>query len=400
MKGAPTHEVLQRRANAALIAVFVIFLWMPTMDSFFHLDPTPSPNENRMPAAFPKFRADLQGIHDWFTGVNAYFSDHFGFRKRLVRWERRWKWQAFHDAHLAANAIIGNEGWLYFSDGRMVDDIRGTHLFSDAELEAWRILLTGRRDWLAQRGIRYLFVIPPDKHTIYPEHLPDWLAKSARPERRILQFTAYMRAHSDVPILDLRGALLDAKMRGTLYRQTDSHWNQLGGFAAAAEIARTVAGLGFPVAPAAPSAFAVVPAKLPLGDLARMFGEENRFPDRADLVFIPVKPLPPFQLRPDPSLLAKKWVPGTAPIVSENPAAQIRVVIFRDSFADACMPFLAHSFGRIVYLWQQNWDKRIIDVEKPDLVIDEMLERFVTSRDADGLRKKDEQPEVQSLADW
>jgi len=31
------------------------------MDSFLHLDPTPSPNENRMPAAFPKFRENLAG---------------------------------------------------------------------------------------------------------------------------------------------------------------------------------------------------------------------------------------------------------------------------------------------------------------------------------------------------
>src|SRR5471032_1208221 len=93
----------------------------------------------------------------------------------------------------------------------MIDDVMGNRPFRDSELEAWRDLLQGRHDWLAQRGIRYLFVIPPDKHTIYPEHLPDWLVTAARPPQRLDQFIQYMKAHSDVPVLDLRQTLLDAK---------------------------------------------------------------------------------------------------------------------------------------------------------------------------------------------
>ena len=399
MNWLPSSEVLQRRANVGIIVAFLIFIWLPAADTFLHLDLTPVPNENRALAAAPKLTASLAGIQNYVNGVGEYFNDHFGFRNRLIWWERRWKWRLFRDIWLI-NAIVGKEGWLYFSDGRMMDDIRGTHLFSDAELEAWRTLLTGRRDWLAQRGIRYLFVIPRDKHTIYPEYLPDWLARSARPERRVAQLLAYMREHSDVPILDLRDALLGAKSLGMIYRQTDTHWNQIGGFAAANEIIRTVASLGFPVTPADPAVFRPVPATLPLGDLARMFGESNRFPDGGDLAFSPTAPLPPYQLRADQSILPKKWFAGTDPIISENPAAKVRAVMFRDSFAHSLVPFLGQHFGRIVYVWQQNWDKRIFDTEKPDIVIDEMLERFVIFRDADAIRKNDEQPEVQSLADW
>ncbi|MEO6785527.1 MAG: hypothetical protein ABI318_05275, partial [Chthoniobacteraceae bacterium] len=188
--------------------------------------------------------------------------------------------------------------------------------------------------------------------------------------------------------------------RGILYRQTDTHWNEVGAFAAAAEIVRTVAGLGFDVTPLDPAAFRIVPETLPLGDLARNFGGENRFPDSGNLVFRPIAPLPPFQIRQEMGMFGKKWFVGTDPLISENLGAKVSVVMFRDSFADSCTPFLGHSFARIVYVWQQNWDKRVFDTEKPDIVIDEMLERFVTSRDASLLRKKDEQPDVQSLADW
>lgn len=397
MNGAPTNKVLQRRANVALIAAFAVFLCLPAADTFLHLDRTPSPNENRMPAAFPKFHASLAGIHDWAAGSEAYFSDHFGFRKRLVRWERRWKWQFFHDTQ-AVNTILGKDGWLYFSDGRMVDDIRGARPFSDEELEGWRTLLTGRRDWLAQRGIRYLFVIPPDKHTVYPEHLPDWLLQSDRGQRRIDHFCAYMRAHSDVPILDLREALLGAKMLSPVYQQTDTHWNEAGAFAAYQRIIGELAALGIPVAAPGLDAFTVTRPKGPAGDLALMLGQ-SQLTEKQHAVFTPLPPLRTPDLRADASLPPKKWIPGTEPLVSENPSAKTKAVVFRDSFCVPLSKFLGHSFGRTVYVWQQNWDKRILETEKPDIVIDEMVERFVISRDAGDLRKMDEEPEVQIFGD-
>ncbi|MEI9865253.1 MAG: hypothetical protein WDN00_12025 [Limisphaerales bacterium] len=43
-----------------------------------------------------------------------------------------------------------------------------------------------RRDWLAKRGIAYLFVVAPDKHSIYPEELPGWAVK-VRPQTKLDQ---------------------------------------------------------------------------------------------------------------------------------------------------------------------------------------------------------------------
>ena len=57
-------------------------------------------------------------------------------------------------------------------------------------------------------------------------------------------------------------------------------------------------------------------------------------------------------------------------------------------------------FRSVVYVWGQNWDKPFIEREKPDIVIDELLERFAIARDPEDLMKKDEQPDVQVLADY
>lgn len=394
MNGPTSLNTLQRRANIGLIAAFFVFLCLPTVDSFLRLDRAAAINENRALAEFPAFHANLDGLGKYLSGLESYFNDHFGFRKRLVRWDQHWKRQIFRVSKYN-NALVGKDGWLFYTAGLMIDDVMGNRPFSESELEDWRQLLTHRRDWLAARGIRYLFVIPPDKHTIYPECLPEWLAGAARPPQRIEQFVNYMKAHSDLPIVDLRPALMDAKKDFRLYFQTDTHWNYMGGYFAYRRIMEELASLGLPVRPLDLSAFEVSTADLPAGDLARTLGQENSRTDPGVAILNPKPPLDPVLSRADPSLLERKWIPGTEPQVTENPKKTGKLLIFRDSFAWNLMPYLGHHFGRVVYLWQTNWNKGFIESEKPDVVIDEMLERFVITRNPAELRAADEAPDSQ-----
>lgn len=403
-------EVLKRRAEIGLIAAFLAFLWVPTADTFLHLDRTEAPKENRRLAAFPAFHPTLSDTREFFTGIEAHFDDHFGYRPLLIQFAQRWKRKLFNDGvalrdaklrtHTQSVVMLGKNGWLFLSTEQTLDDILGLRPFTDAELAAWQTLLTTRRDWLARRGIRYLFVIPPDKHSVYPEFLPNWLTEAPRSRRRIGQFLAYMRSHSDVPILDLRTAILAAKPRGILYRQTDTHWNALGALEAACATVGASAGLGIKVTPPDPAAFDIARVELPPGDLAGMLGGGSHLQDSGDVVLSLKRDIPAAKIRTATELLPKNWKPDTEPLLSENPALTAKAVVFHDSFMLHCTRFLGYSFGRVVYVRQQNWDKRIFDTEKPDIVIDEMLERFVTDSDPDDIRKKDDQPEVQQTGMW
>ena len=398
MKLFPSREIQKRRADIALIALFFAIIWLPTADSFLHLDHAASPNENRPPTAFPAFQPTFNGTREFLAGFEGWFGDHFGWRRQLVRWERRLKWSLFRDARIA-HVLVGKEGWLYFSDGRTVDDISGSRPFSASDLEEWLSLLTGRRDWLKERGIRYLFVVPPDKQTIYPEHLPDWLIARARSPRRIDQLLAHIRAHSDVPILDLRETLLDAKKLGQVYHRTDTHWNDRGAFAAYLRIVSEVTSLGVATARLDAGAFSETVISSPGGDLASMLGQEAYLIERDKPTLAPRPPLEALAVYSDPKLIMKTWIPGTGPLVSYNPAATAKLMLFRDSFTIALSKFLGFSFGRVVYVWQQNWDKRIIEIEMPDIVVDEMLERFIINRDPREMRKGDDQLDVQLFGD-
>ncbi len=220
----------RRWPNRVLISLFILFLLLPVLDMGFHFDPTRPPSENRLLAALPKPPGGLAGLQKFLTGWETYFNDHFGCRRCLVLWHNKLKWSLFREKN-TRNVLMGIDGWMFMSDNQMIEHFRGAQPFLEADLQQWQKLLERRRDWLAARGINYLFVLAPDKHTVYPEYLPPWL-KDLGGRTKADQFFAYMKVHSTVPVLDLRPGLLAGKKSAPVYQKTDTHWNELGAFLA------------------------------------------------------------------------------------------------------------------------------------------------------------------------
>jgi alginate O-acetyltransferase complex protein AlgJ len=209
MNPATTTSTLQRWTNAVLIALFMALLWLPGLDSVFHFDWTPPRSENRAMASYPKLQPGWHGLQAYVAGLEAYFNDHFGCRKCLVQWNNKMRWSLFKEKN-TRSVLIGKNGWLFFTESQMIEHYRGQIQFTPEQLHDWQVLLEKRRDWLARLGIPYLFVVAPDKQSIYPEDLPDWVAK-IHPQTTLDQFFAYMHEHSTVSVLDLRNVVRDAK---------------------------------------------------------------------------------------------------------------------------------------------------------------------------------------------
>lgn len=362
-------ESIRKGAQLLLIAAFLLILWLPTLDSIFHLDATPPANENREFARPPEFKG-FKHSKAFLAGSEAYFNDHFGFRKQLVTWNNNWKHKLFHEAPFSS-VITGSDGWLFLASYQMVEHYTGLLRWTPDELDAWQKVLEARRDWLARRGIKYLFVVPPDKHSIYAEHLPEWLKKSDQPSK-LDQFVAHMKARSTVEILDLRGPLLAAKHKALIYPLTETHWNHLGAFLASEEIIKALARQLPELQPLSPDAFERKSLPDRQGDLARLAGQSQPEPDQFEL--LPRPPLAPLTQITGKALPQRRW-PQPDPVITQNPNARGKAILFRDSFADNLVPFLGHHFGETIYLWRHNWDYAFIEQEKPTVLIDEVLER-------------------------
>ena len=229
MSPASTTGKLHKVWDTLTILLFLGLLCLPTFDYFFKVDHADEPEENRVPAPRPVFKGGAQ-TREFIASVESYFNDHFGFRKRLVQLNNHWKGQLFHDP-TSKDVLIGRDGWLYYSGARMVAHYTSAELWNNKDLEHWQQLLESRRDWARAHGAKYLLVIPPDKHRIYPEFLPSWLIRGDRPSKP-QQIARYLKAHSTVPVLDLNDVLMNAKSIRTDYLKTDTHWNLFGGFVA------------------------------------------------------------------------------------------------------------------------------------------------------------------------
>ena len=56
-------------------------------------------------------------------------------------------------------------------------------------------------------------------------------------------------------------------------------------------------------------------------------------------------------------------------------ANDLKILMFGDSFSTSLIKFLKESFGESVFIWHYRFNKQLIIDEKPDIVINEIVER-------------------------
>jgi alginate O-acetyltransferase complex protein AlgJ len=378
---SPTIQTrIQAIAERTLIVVFVAFVSLPTLGSLFHFDHTPPQQENRNLARLPAFRG-LAELRPFVAGLEQFFNDHFGFRQWLLRCNNDWKFKVFHEFS-NGSILLGREGWIYWTRDGGLDDYCGTSRFNQQQLREWATILEARKDRLAKSGTKYIFVIPPNKQSIYPEYIPAWVRKGDSPSK-LDQFVTYMKAHTSVEVLDLRPSLIAAKNTGFLFLKTDTHWNALGAFIGCQQLALALSRQFPEIRPLQLDTFDRKAVIAPAGDLAKYIGQANELQEPQQWAFSPCRPLKPLQQFVDSQFPDTEWLKPDR--ISENEDNTGEAIVFHDSFAEEWMPFLGYHFKKVIYVpwqWQShNWDSDLLEGEKPQVVIDEMVERFVITAD-------------------
>jgi hypothetical protein len=328
--------------------------------------------ENRALAPWPRppFSTDA------FARFDAAFADRFRGRNALIALQHALVVLGLRTS-TGGHVVLGRDDWLYFAgeDGHALDrHVRGTVPFADGDVDALARELERRRAWLAARGIAYVVTIAPDKATIYPEHLPRWLQPMAGPtplERTVRA----LRANPNLRFVDLRDPLHERKAREPVYYRTDSHWNYLGAIVAYGALMREVhQAVGQQRLPSiAPPG---VPPYVPgvdryRGDLGRILGVPWRYDEPDVAPFAKV-------LGDDSRRCARRIDAGHDEGFETYACAtapDLRAVVYRDSMAIPLIPLLSENFRRVVYVSSQRLDPALIERERPDVVIEEFVER-------------------------
>lgn len=323
-------------------------------------------------APFPPWSWTPSALAAWPDGFQRFFEDHFALRGRLISWRTTFLWRVLHTSS-SDTVVAGRDGWLFYADDGGLEDYLQREPLTESQLEDWRLMLDRTSSWLKSRGIRYLFLIAPDKPMIYPEYMPDTLHRM-QPSYRADQLLAYLRAHSQVETLDLRPGLMAAKSAELLYHRYDTHWNDRGALVAYGQIAASLSRWFPGIRPLVRRDFRESPS-VASGDRTTMLG----LPDEGKTSMPGLVPLAGYSYRilepaePDP-------YGEDGRVVTERDAPDLpRLVVFRDSFASRLIPYLSEHFSRAVYLWQNDFEAQVIERERPDVVVQEFVARHLVT---------------------
>lgn len=265
-------------ADRLLILLFVSMLSLPLL--LTRQDASPGP-ENRLLEQLdgaPSTWHDILSVPGRFE---RFFNDHFGFRSELVRLYHRIL-VAFRDTS-AKNVIIGRDGWLFFSDENVLGDITGQRLFTPAELTLWKRYLAIKANALKEIGIPYLFVVVPNKHSIYSRYLPGRYRRPAG-RTRTDQWMDYMAGQDALPVMDIREELMDVAGRVPVFTPADTHWTLYGAAVARSRLLDEFRSRGLDLGVPASVDDQLKMVLRSNGDLAGMLNLSDRYP-----FMVPVK---------------------------------------------------------------------------------------------------------------
>ncbi len=357
-------------ANHMMVGLFLVGLALPAAIAL------PGPLfrqnvsvENRFAARWPDLSALLAG-RAGRQAVETALNDRIGGRAALVGLRGAIGYDLFGGSP-SRRVVTGRGGWLFLTDRGSIEDHRRRLVLPDALLTAIAGRLTQRQADLAAQGIRYGMVITPDKHSIYPDYLPDHLAPGAGRTRldQVIQTVAARGL-----LLDLRPALTSARERegDGLYFRLDTHWTALGAWYGANAV---LDWLGRPALPRPP-----LPREhRSRTDLPPMIGrtiaEEN----------YPIAWTGPCGAQAQSfhadGRLAQEGDDAAAPppiTITTCPGQDGTLLLFRDSFSNALLPYFAERFGRVIAVRAYPTDRQIADFvaqHRPTHVLEQRVER-------------------------
>lgn len=354
--------------------LFLLAIFLPLSNMCLNLDRSYQLNENRKLANLPQlgFRGGLLSEYE------KYFNDHFGFRNSLETANFMIRYYLLGSSP-SKQVIIGKSGWLFYNDDGEIEDYRGITKYDDKTLEKWAISLEMKRRWLEKRGARYLFVVAPNKSSIYGEFLPDSYNR-VRERTGLDELVEYLKDHTKVEVVDIRQALLAAKLKERVYHRTDTHWNEYGAFVAYRQIMKPVVEW-FPSLRMQNLDYYLIEKKIGLGgDLAKLVDGEDFL--KEERIY--------FKHLDNQSLIIEdidNRDKSPVTFIQKDSSALPRALIFRDSFFTNIAPFIAAHFQSSKYYYT-NWDtwtpiEEIANLQKPDIVIEEIVERYVKIQMAD-----------------
>ena len=314
-------------------------------------------SENRQLSEFPSPKTEEGKINvEWLSQAGDYFQEHFAFRNELVTGNALLHGRLL-ETSTADGVIQGKNGWLYYKDS--LDDYLGQDLLSDRSLFNIAHMLSMTQQALEEKGVNFLFTIAPNKNSLYGDNMPyyDKLKVSGQTNRENLE--DWLKTEK-VAYADLYQALMEEDE--VLYHARDSHWNNKGA-ALAADVLMDALGKGHD----SYEGESYTVRRDYTGDLDTMLyplastADDEIYYDK-ETTYATVEEI---QSNFDPR------------ITTVNPVKEGSLVMYRDSFGNALLPYMADAYANAYFSRGIPYQLMDVEIHSADTVIIERAERFL-----------------------
>ena len=327
--------------------------------------------EKRTLAEFPDLAA--LPVRDIPASLESYFNDHLPWRSELVAA------RAAVDRALGtssnADVLAGRKGWLFYrkvTDGDPISGYLGRDLFSEAELEAIAQKLQAFQNCLEENGADLVLFIPPNKERMYSEYMPEGFGEPAA-NSAARQLTDYLRENTLLEVVWAEDVLREAKGRmpeDLLYYRLDSHWNDLGAYIGTRAL---LSRLGIELPPVSQLQLTAEETTRTERDLYDLLGRTDNEPDRRYTVRGYARD--GLDERSGWDLMPTAEEFNGPARVRQAQGDRRRLVLIRDSFGTAMVPYVASCFRYAAFTHLQSYDREALLEEQPNLVVLELVER-------------------------
>lgn len=280
--------------------------------------------EKRELSEFPSITTEDGKLNfDFFDEYDLWFSDHFAFRKQFVNADSRVK-STVMGTSPDSGVIVGKDDWLYYGD--TVDDFLNINTLSRREIKNIAHNLRMIDDYCKSSGAEFIFFSAPNKNSIYPENMPfNYIPADNDNNYELLS----AELAEDDFWLDMKSALLSADSSVPLYHKTDTHWNNLGAYAGHTAIMTKL-------------------NRNPCGAGTQWYIKNDRLGDLAQMLY-PAEKAKDTQIYNDYEYAYtyqgrfRGLDDITINTVNENATGNL--LMFRDSYGEAVLPYMAECFN-------------------------------------------------------
>ncbi|MDO4440327.1 MAG: hypothetical protein Q4B74_04300 [Eubacteriales bacterium] len=336
--------------------IYIILVWVILIVPFAGMTfwPTTETSENTELAEWPKWKEDGTCNQDYLEEVGEYFEDHFAFRQHFVTANALLRGKIFRTGS-TDQVIVGEDDWLYF--GGTINDYRGRNLLSERELYNVVHNIRLMQSYVQQNGSQFVLMVIPNKNTLYDEAMPYYIKPG---DTSNLERLTGMLSEQGVEYIDVKE--LFQKENDVLYFHRDSHWNNKGAVLAYNALMEKLG--------REHETYLNVPyelEKIHIGDIDEMlypYGFEKEEEYIYDKKFS-------YQYVNDVKDNMDAWVQ------TENLQKDGSILMYRDSFGESILPFVADEMGQGYFSRLVPYNLTQTEELHPQYVVVEKVERNI-----------------------